>query len=69
MLNHDILLLVKSIGYRIFATLVTIIISFVFTKSIKISISIGLLEVISKIVLYFVYEKIWEKFNQDEKIL
>ena len=63
------LLLVKSIGYRVFATLVTIIISFILTKSVKISISIGLLEVISKIVLYYLYEKIWENFKKDEKIL
>ena len=68
-MSHNILLLIKSIGYRIFATLATIIISFIFTKSIKISISIGLLEVISKIVLYFMYEKIWENLNNDKKIL
>lgn len=61
-LSHNSVLLIKSVGYRLFGTLATIIISFIFTGSIKISFSIGLFEVISKILLYFVYDKIWEKF-------
>lgn len=61
-LSHNSVLLIKSVGYRLFGTLATIIISFIFTGSIKISFSIGFFEVISKILLYFVYDKIWEKF-------
>ena len=59
-MKKDILLIIKSIGYRIFGTLATIIISFIFTGSVKISISIGIFEVLSKIILYYVYEKIWQ---------
>lgn len=58
--TSNTLLLIKSIGYRIFGTLATIIISFIFTGSIKISFSIGFFEVISKILLYFIYDKLWE---------
>lgn len=60
-MNTNLLLIIKSIGYRIFGTLATIIISFIFTGSIKISLGIGFFEVISKIILYFVYDKLWEK--------
>lgn len=69
MLNHNTLLLIKSIGYRIFGTLATVVISFIFTGSIKISVSIGFFEVISKIILYFVYDKIWEKIVKNDKNL
>ena len=69
MLSHNTLLLIKSIGYRIFGTLATIVISFIFTGSLKISVSIGFFEVISKIILYFVYDKIWEKIVKNEKDL
>lgn len=69
MLNHNTLLLIKSIGYRIFGTLATVVISFIFTGSVKISVSIGFFEVISKIILYFVYDKIWEKIVKNDKNL
>ena len=54
-------LVIKSIGYRLFGTLATILISFIFTGNISISLSIGFFEVLSKIILYVVYEKLWEK--------
>ncbi len=57
--NSHILSLIKGILYRIFGTLCTIIISFVFTGSIKISIGIGMVEIISKILLYYIYERLW----------
>ena len=57
--NSHILSLIKGILYRIFGTLCTIVISFIFTGSIKISIGIGLVEIASKILLYYIYERLW----------
>lgn len=59
--HYNLMLLIKSIGYRLWGTITTIVISFIFTGSAKISVSIGICEVISKIILYYIYEKIWEK--------
>ena len=58
-INSDILLLIKSIGYRLFGTIATIIISFIFTHNVQVSLEIGIVEVISKIILYYVYDKLW----------
>jgi len=56
--------LIKSILYRIFATISTILIAFIFTHDFKISISIGSLELFSKIILYYFYERIWLFFKK-----
>ena len=60
--KDDILLIIKSVFYRIWGTLTTIIISFLFTDNFKLSLGIGLVEIISKIILYYVYEKLWNYF-------
>lgn len=60
--RDELLIILKSVVYRIWGTIITIIISFIFTGDIKLSLGIGLFEVISKIVLYYVYEKIWNYF-------
>lgn len=57
--NSHFLSFLKGVLYRVFGTLCTILISFVFTGSLKISVSIGIVEVISKILLYYFYERIW----------
>ncbi len=61
MINEQshILSLIKGTLYRLFGTLCTIIISFIFTGNVTISLSIGIVEVISKILLYYFYERIW----------
>lgn len=69
--HYNLMLLIKAIGYRLWGTLATIIISFIFTGNVKISVSIGICEVISKIILYYIYEKMWEKIfrNKNEENL
>ena len=60
--------IVKSCLYRLFGTLVTIIIALVFTSSLPASLGIGFIELISKILLYYVYDRIWQniKWGRDE---
>ncbi len=57
--NSHILSLIKGLLYRIFGTLCTILISFLFTGNIQISLGIGVVEVFSKVILYYFYERIW----------
>ncbi|MDH3323038.1 MAG: DUF2061 domain-containing protein [Flavobacteriaceae bacterium] len=49
----------KSITWRILASIDTAIISYVLTGSFKIAISIGVIENIVKIVIYFFHERAW----------
>ena len=54
--------LLKTITWRIIGTLDTIIISGILTGSLKIGAAIGGIELISKMVLYYLHERIWYKF-------
>lgn len=51
--------IVKAISWRIVGTLDTIIISWFITGQITMALSIGLVEVVTKMVLYFFHERIW----------
>lgn len=55
--------LTKSISYRFFGTIITFIITFIITNEIIISSSIALLDLVSKIVLYWFHERMWLKIN------
>jgi uncharacterized membrane protein len=50
---------VKAITWRTLGTLDTIVISYVLTGEIKTAISIGGIEVFTKMFLYFFHERIW----------
>jgi uncharacterized membrane protein len=50
---------VKSISWRIIGTLDTILISWVITGQLTLAFSIGSVELVTKMVLYFFHERIW----------
>ena len=50
---------VKAVSWRIVGTMDTIIISWVITGKITMALSIGLIEVVTKMILYFFHERIW----------
>ena len=54
----------KTISWRIIGTLDTILLSGVITGSWTTGLTIGGVEVITKMVLYFVHERIWYKFSK-----
>ena len=51
--------IVKAISWRIVGTLDTILISWFITGQITMALSIGLVEVVTKMILYFFHERIW----------
>jgi len=55
-------LALKSIIYRIYAFIITFIVSFVITGDAKISLTIGIAENFIKISTYYFFDLIWEKF-------
>jgi uncharacterized membrane protein len=59
--------LMKSISWRIVGTLDTMVISFFVTGQLVMAISIGSIEVVTKIVLYYLHERAWESATKIEK--
>ncbi|MEC3965492.1 DUF2061 domain-containing protein [Flagellimonas halotolerans] len=55
--------IVKSISWRIVGTLDTILISWVVTGTLSMAFSIGLVELVTKMVLYFFHERIWNSIK------
>lgn len=51
--------ILKTISWRLVGTLATIGISYVITGTIALALSIGMVEFISKTVLYFFHERAW----------
>lgn len=51
--------IVKSISWRVVGTLDTIIISWIVTGTLSLAFSIGTIELVTKMVLYFFHERIW----------
>lgn len=51
--------IVKALSWRILGTLDTVLISWFITGKIALALSIGGIELITKMVLYFFHERIW----------
>lgn len=59
--------LLKGISWRMLGTIDTIVISFFITGQIKFALSIGGVELFSKIILYYLHERIWNKIKFGKK--
>lgn len=53
----------KAISWRIIGTLDTILVSWFLTGELKTALAIGTVEVITKMLLYFGHERIWNRIN------
>ena len=51
--------ILKAISWRIVGTIDTIIISYFITGKITMAITIGSIEVVTKMMLYFFHERLW----------
>jgi len=59
--------ILKAISWRTWATVTTAVLVFVFTGRFALAITIGLLEVIAKMALYFFHERLWHKISYGKK--
>lgn len=57
----------KAISWRITGTLDTIIVSWIITRKFTIALSIGGVEVFTKILLYYFHERAWNRLNFGRK--
>lgn len=51
--------IIKSISWRCVGTMDTIVISWIITGKISMALTIGSIEIITKMILYFFHERIW----------
>lgn len=51
--------LLKTISWRVVGTLATVVISYVITGTLALAFSIGAVELVSKMALYFFHERAW----------
>jgi len=55
--------LIKTITWRLIGTLDTIVLSWLITGNSTIGLKIGLVEVITKMILYYGHERVWYRIN------
>ncbi len=55
--------IVKAISWRIIGTLDTIVISWFLTGEIDTALAIGSIELVTKMLLYFGHERVWNRIN------
>ncbi|SFW44435.1 DUF2061 domain-containing protein [Cellulophaga fucicola] len=55
--------IIKSISWRIVGTIDTVLISWFVTGTLKLAFSIGIIELGTKMVLYFFHERVWNSIK------
>ena len=53
----------KAVSWRIFASLVTMLTVFVFTRELVLSAGIGIVDAVIKIIGYYGHERLWHKIR------
>ncbi len=53
----------KSVSWRLTGTIDTMIISFLITGKLKWALTIGVVELFTKMFLYYVHERIWNRIS------
>ena len=61
--DHHFRSLAKAISWRATGTLDTIAVSFIITGRIKLALSIGGVELFTKVGLYYIHERVWNRIQ------
>jgi uncharacterized membrane protein len=61
--------LIKAISWRATGTLDTVVISYLITGQIRWALSIGFVELFTKVALYYFHERLWNKIPLGRKPL
>lgn len=59
--------ILKTLSWRVIATLTTVIVVYVFTGELFISLGVGSVEVIMKTGLYYLHERAWSRVHLGEQ--
>jgi uncharacterized membrane protein len=55
--------LVKAVSWRVFATCITTVISYLVTHKVDFALYIGLFEFSTKIIFFYIHERLWETIS------
>jgi uncharacterized membrane protein len=55
--------LFKAVTWRVWGSLDTTVLAFLFTRNLKLSAAIGGTEILTKIVLYYLHERLWTRIS------
>jgi uncharacterized membrane protein len=58
---------IKALSWRVFATVATITIVYLFTRRLILSLEVGLVEAIVKLIIYYFHERIWSFIDFGKK--
>lgn len=61
--------LVKAVSWRMTGTVDTVVISYLITGQIRWALSIGFVELFTKVALYYAHERLWNKISFGRKPL
>ena len=53
----------KAVSYRLLGSLSTALIVFVYSRDAKVSLGVGALDVVLKMALYYIHERVWNHIN------
>ena len=51
--------IIKALSWRALATLATMLIVFAFTRKVALSLGVGAVEIVAKLILYYFHERLW----------
>ncbi len=54
---------VKAVSWRMTGTFDTIVVSFIVTRRISLAVSIGFIELFTKVVLFYFHERLWNRIS------
>lgn len=59
---------IKAVSWRLAGTLDTVLVSLIVTRRIELAVSIGFVELFTKILLYYLHERLWDRipFGREE---
>ena len=58
--------LIKTISWRVIGTIDTVVVSWLVTGTLAFAFSIGLVELISKMFLYYFHERLWNRITWEK---
>ncbi|MFH1563065.1 MAG: DUF2061 domain-containing protein [Nitrospirota bacterium] len=61
--------IIKALSWRIFGTITTVLIVFVFTRKVVLSLGVGAAEMVIKLIFYYIHERIWTGIPFGKKVI
>jgi len=55
--------LLKAVSWRLTGTMDTIVISLIITRQLRFALSIGFVELFTKMILYYAHERLWNRIK------